>query len=104
MKRLSVSVLQVSFGIAFVTGELILKIFISFPFELFPSCGFYYYMTFFVVMLAVLVLFVFISKWYTLRKRDDIVPFHKLAEDYFEKNYYLEKKYMKKYSSLNTSN
>ena len=52
-------------------------------------------MTFFAITLVVLFVFVLISKWYTLRKRDDVVPYNRLAEDYFEKNYYLENRYMK---------
>ena len=95
MKELSVSVLLEFLGIFFIVGELIVNIFISFPFNVFPSCGFYYHMTFFATTLVILFVFVLISKWYTLRKRDDVVPYNRLAEDYFEKNYYLENRYMK---------
>ena len=40
------------------------------------------------------VVFMFVSKAYKLRKRDDIVPYHMIAEDYFEKNYEREQQYM----------
>ena len=103
MKGLSVSVLLELSGISILANVLITGMFTSFPFNLFPSCGFYYNMTFFVFILAILFCFVFISKWYTLRKRDDIVPYHRLAEDYFEKNFYLETQYMKQYQSLSIS-
>ena len=39
-------------------------------------------------------LFAAISKWYKLRKRDDIVPYHMFAENYFEKNEILEREYL----------
>ena len=39
-------------------------------------------------------LFVAVSKWYKLRKRDDIVPYHMFAENYFEKNEILEQEYL----------
>ena len=97
MKGLAVSLLLESVGIFTFLGEFIIMIFLSFPFEIFPSCGFYYHMTFLIIMLATLLLFVFVSKWYKLRQRDDIVPFHSIAENYFEKNYYLEQRYLKRY-------
>ena len=37
-----------------------------------------------VASLAFLVIFVFVSKWYKLRKRDDVIPYHLFAEDEFE--------------------
>ena len=103
MKGLIVSIFLVAFAIMCIAGGIFAQIFISFPFHLFPSCGFYYYMTFCVIMFVILLLFVLVSKWYTLRKRDDIVPYHRLAEDYFEKNYLLEHQYTKKYFSVNVS-
>ena len=27
------------------------------------------------------------SKWYKLRKRDDVIPYHMFVEDQFESNY-----------------
>ena len=47
-----------------------------------------------------LVIFVFVSKGYKLRKRDDIVPYHAIAEDYFEKNYKREQEYMQQQEAL----
>ena len=40
-----------------------------------------------ILMLALLPLFILISKWYKLRKRDDIIPYHMFAEQQFESNY-----------------
>ena len=47
----------------------------------------------FVLVMAGFVMFVFISKAYKLRKRNNIVPYHTIAEDYFERNYELEQEY-----------
>ena len=50
-----------------------------------------------------LLVFALVSKWYKLRKRDDIVPFHMLAEQYFEKEHLLYNNYLQQYkSTLNT--
>ena len=46
------------------------------------------------------VIFVFASKAYKLRIRDDIVPYHMIAEDYFEKNYKREQQYMQQQEAL----
>ena len=46
-----------------------------------------------------LVVFALVSKWYKLRKRDDIVPFHMLAEQYYEKDHLLYKNYLRQYMS-----
>ena len=62
MKGLSVSLLIKSLEVFTIPGELIIKIFTWFPFEIFPSYGFYYHMTLLVNMLAILLLFVVISK------------------------------------------
>ena len=40
------------------------------------------------------VMFAFVSNVYKLCKRDDIVPYHVIAEDYFEKNFKREQDYL----------
>lgn len=30
-------------------------------------------------------MYVFVAKWYKLRVRDDIVPYHLIAEEFFER-------------------
>ena len=37
-----------------------------------------------VAILAVFAVFVLLSKWYKLRKRNDVIPYHMFAEDQFE--------------------
>ena len=39
------------------------------------------------VLVVFTVLFALASKWYKLRKRDDVIPYHMFAEDQFESNY-----------------
>ena len=68
-----------------------------FPFKTLPNCELYYYITYSAIALVFFLLFAFISKWYKLRRRDDIVPFHMLAEDYFEKNYIREHNFYQQY-------
>ena len=52
-----------------------------------------------VIIFLGLLVFALVSKWYKLRKRDDIVPFHMLAEQYFEKDHLLYKNYLRQYMS-----
>ena len=44
-----------------------------------------------VVMLVLFAVFVLLSKWYKLRKRDDVIPYHMFAEDQFESDCRQEK-------------
>ena len=67
---------------------------INLPIRLFPGCGFFFYGIYTLVMLTIFILFVIVSKQYKLRKRNDIVPYHMFAEEYFEKNYELERQYL----------
>ena len=57
---------------------------------------FYGNVVFAVVIFIAFILFVFISKRYQLRKRDDVIPYHMFAEDYFENNYHREREYSKR--------
>ena len=47
------------------------------------------------IIFLAFILFVFISKRYKLRKRDEAIPYHMFAEDYFENNYRREREYLK---------
>ena len=47
------------------------------------------------LMAGVFLIFVLISKWYKLRKRDDIIPYHMFAEDQFESDYRQEQKWLR---------
>ena len=48
-------------------------------------------MTYFIIVMVDILLLVAISKWvYKLHKRNDIVPYHMFAENYFEKDQMLE--------------
>ena len=73
------------------------KIIQLYPINVPPGCAFYYHIIYFILATAVFILYVLISKWYKLRKRDDIVPIHMLAENYFEKNYEREQRYLQQY-------
>ena len=48
-----------------------------------------------VIAVGVFVLFVFVSKRYRLRVRNDVIPYHMFAEDQFESNYRQERDYLK---------
>ena len=54
-----------------------------------------------VSVLVFFVIFVLLSKWYKLRKRDDVIPYHMFAEDQFESNYRQESKWHKNHEYLN---
>ena len=49
-----------------------------------------------VVLVVFIVLFALASKWYKLRKRDDVIPYHMFAEDQFETNYRQEHNWRRK--------
>ena len=55
------------------------------PIRLYPSCLFYYCTCYFIIGTLALALYVYAAKRYKLRIRDDIVPFHMIAEEYFER-------------------
>ena len=78
-----------SFGLdALLTG---------YPITVYPGPSFYYYVVYLLIALGGLLAYLFVSRRYRLRKRDDIVPIHKIAEDYFEKNYKREQRYWQAY-------
>ena len=54
-------------------------------------------------VLVFFVMFLFVSKWYKLRKRDDVIPYHKFAEDQFESNYRQESEWLKNHEYFESS-
>ena len=58
-----------------------------------PYCVFYYYLVSSIFSLIFLLSYVHFANNYKLRIRDDIVPIHRLAEEYFEKEEKLRTKY-----------
>ena len=50
------------------------------------------------VSIEVVLAFILVAMSYKLRQRDDIIPIHTLAENYFEKNYILVLQYWKAYN------
>ena len=54
----------------------------------------------FVTISGFFISFIFLSKRYKLRKRDDVIPYHMFAENEFESNYKRERKYLKKHGWL----
>ena len=44
-------------------------------------------MFFSLLMLGTFIAFLLVSKWYKLRKRNEIIPYHMFAENHFERNY-----------------
>ena len=85
-------------GIGFAFGKIIL----SHPFKVFPGCAFYHHVIYLLSTVIIFILFVLVSKWYKLRKRDDIVPIHMFAENYFEKNYEQERRYLQQHSDIDS--
>ena len=71
----------------FFTGAISLiynNLYHLFIFSAFPSCGFYYYLTQFILTTIALMVFVVISKRYKLRTREDPINFHIIAETHIE--------------------
>ena len=94
IKGLLLSFGTAAYGVLTLVGVGLDELLINLPIRLFPGCGFFFYGIYTLVMLTIFILFVIVSKKYKLRKRDDIVPYHMFAEEYFEKNYELERQYL----------
>ena len=82
-------------GFCTTVGYLVNKKIQENPTQLLPGCAFYQYVINLATLSSVLVLYVFAAKCYKFRKRNDIVPFQMFAENYFEKNYERERRYLK---------
>ena len=55
------------------------------------------------VLVAFFILFVFVSKWYKLRKRNDVIPYHMFAENQFESNCRQEYDWLKDHGYFESS-
>ena len=53
--------------------------------------------------LVFFVMFLFASKWYKLRKRDDVIPYYTFAEDQFESNYRQESIWLRNHGYFDSS-
>lgn len=94
IKSLLMSLALQSFAVFSLLGYGLADVLKSLPVRVFPGCGFYFYLTYSVESLLCFLLFVLVSRKYKLRKRDDIVPYHLLAEEVFEKNYQRKQDYL----------
>ena len=56
-----------------------------------------------VAQLVLFVIFLFVSKWYKLRKRQDIIPYHMFAEVQFESNQRQERNWLQDRGYLDSS-
>ena len=72
-------------GVFVVMSVAVDELLISFPLHFFPSCLFYYHTIYAVIGVIAFILYVLVARWYKLRIRDDIVPYHMIAEEFFEK-------------------
>ena len=54
------------------------------------------YLVITVVTFGIFVLFIFVSRRYKLRKRNDVILYHMFAENEFESNYRQERDYLRK--------
>ena len=83
IRGLMSGLIVMSIGLSSATGIGLLKL----TYAIFPSTDSWFssHIALAVASAVYFILFVCLSKWYKLRKRDDIVPIHLFAEDYFEK-------------------
>ena len=56
-----------------------------------------------VAALMFFIIFLLVSKWYKLRKRDDVIPYHMFAEDQFESDYRQEREWLKDHGYFESS-
>ena len=89
------------FGCLALTGLALNKLLHSLTCSIqsFPGCIFYHYSLYTVITAALLLLFVVVSWRYKLRKRDDVIPYHMFAENYFETNHVQRRVFQKWFRS-----
>ena len=73
----------------------------TFPLHIFPSCLFYYHTIYTVTGVLAFVLYVLVARWYKLRVRDDIVPYHMIAEEFFEMEVAQRRAFIQEQNSAN---
>ena len=83
IRGLMTGLIVLSFGLSTTIGFGVCKLTSSFIFQ--EHHWFISKITLTIISAVYLILFVCFSKCYKLRKRDDIVPIHMFAEEYFEK-------------------
>ena len=84
MKGLIVGLWYVVRGMGSSLGILLPFIFKQLP-HVFPSCGFYYFLTKLLLLISVFVVFLRAAKWYKLRQREIVVNVHAIAEEHWER-------------------
>ena len=96
IKGITLSVACVVFFFFLTIGDGVVELFTAFqPTTGYSYCGVYYYVFVSIFSLASFVSYAYFSRKYKLRVRDDIIPVHQFAEDFFEKEYLLRKEYLK---------
>ena len=81
------------------TGKLIglnlPHIFLIVPNRSFPGCGLYYFLSIFLLLSIIFVMFLVVSRWYKLRMRERIVNIHLIVEEHYERYLDQEEEYLK---------
>ena len=62
---------------------------------MFPKCGLYYCLTQFLILCAVMVLYVVVSRWYRLRSRNNPINIHHIVETHVARNLDREQEYLR---------
>lgn len=83
MKGILIGISYVTQGICqFIENVLITKLlYIKIPHS--SICGIYYYLLNFAIVITVFLIFLYISKKYQLRKRDEVCHIYRFAEEYY---------------------
>ena len=84
MKGLIIGLWYVVRGMGASLGILFSFIFEHLPHAL-PSCGFYYFLTKFMLLISVFAIFLRAAKWYKLRQREIVVNVHAIMEQHWER-------------------
>ena len=75
-----------SIGLYTFIGFVFERLLQTFVLRHLPNCMFYNYIIHSAIMVVIFWLFVVVSIWYKLRKRDDIVPIHRFVDEYYTRN------------------
>ena len=103
MRGLVVGLWYAALGFGLLVGTNLYRVFLYIESVTF-GCGFYYFCAKGGCILILLIVFLFLSKHYKLRVRENIVPIHQIAEEHIERYIDQREEFDKGYGSCDLSN
>ena len=102
MRGVMVGLWYAAFGFGFLVGTNFYRVFLYIESVTF-GCGFYYFCAKSGCILLLFIVYLFLSKHYKLRVRENIVPIHQIAEEHIERYIDEREEFNKGYGSCDLS-